>query len=358
MMGPASMIPSMTGMVPPNTPPEKNPNIKNAGKFKLSRFGGGRFGGGGMGGLTAMMLLSMFGDKLPSGVQGAASGAATGASIGSFFPGYGTLIGAILGGIIGEFSHLKKAEKEHEEVVKATFKSSATAAEMFGSSLDGVALSQHKLFDVKQTVTSMSEIKKYADQIGKLDAKDPLKITADALKTMESTKSIIGTIRTFAASQVSAGMDPSKVNDMVAALLTYAGRLDLIDIAQKEVAARGDELRVLAMLDGPAGESAKQLLSLSQEADTLKIVFDACIQNMTDIEVYYRTWSGAFRNVPWTDTGFVNATYDPAGTFTERTIDLSSMEVSFNNVQLKIVMKSTEPANVPMVKNLRMIASS
>ena len=135
-----------------------------------------------------------------------------------------------------------KKEKEHEAVVKATFKASATAAEMFGSSLDNVSLSQHKLFDVKQTTTSMSEAKKYADQIGKLDAKDPLKITADALKTMESTKSIIGTIRTFAASQVSAGMDPSKVNDMVAALLTYAGRLDLVDTAQKQVSGSTKDL--------------------------------------------------------------------------------------------------------------------
>ena len=43
---------------------------------------------------------------------------------------------------------------------------------MFGSSLDGVTLSQQKLFDVQKTTTSMSQAKKNADQIEKLDAKE------------------------------------------------------------------------------------------------------------------------------------------------------------------------------------------
>ena len=223
-----------TSMITNGTQPQQQPKASAKTGF-LSKLRGRA--GGGMTGLAAMMLLNMFGDKLPSGVGNVAGGAATGAMIGSFIPvPGGTLIGAGIGAAISGISELIKKEKEHEAAVKASFSVAASAAQMFGSSLDGVTLSTHKLYDITQkTTTGLVGIRKYADEIKKLDATDPLKITAESLKGMSSAKSIIGTIRTFVAAQVAAGMDPSKVNDMVAALLAYAGRLDLVNLAQQSV---------------------------------------------------------------------------------------------------------------------------
>jgi len=100
-------------------------------------------------------------------------------------------------------------------------------------------------------------------------------------------------------------------------------------------------------------------LSLTEAADNLKIIFDANIVNNTQIKVYYRTWTGNvdLRKVPYTDSGFTPLNTDPEGKFVERTIDISNL-ASFNNVSIKIVMKSSDPVFVPKLKNLRMIALS
>jgi hypothetical protein len=100
-------------------------------------------------------------------------------------------------------------------------------------------------------------------------------------------------------------------------------------------------------------------LSLTTEADSLKIMFDASIVNNTQVKVYYRAWNGNpdIRKIPFTDTGFVNDAVDTFGQFRERTIDLTGI-TSFRNVQIKIAMRSSNPTQVPMIKNFRMIALS
>ncbi len=100
-------------------------------------------------------------------------------------------------------------------------------------------------------------------------------------------------------------------------------------------------------------------MTLAQEADTLKIMFDASIVNRTDIKVYYRTWNGdaESREVSYTDTGFLNSSYDTVGSFAERVIDIEGI-TPFRNVSIKIVMKSKNPTSVPVVKNFRMLALS
>jgi len=100
-------------------------------------------------------------------------------------------------------------------------------------------------------------------------------------------------------------------------------------------------------------------LSLTNAAELLKIVFDANIVNNTSIKVFYRTWTGTvdLRKLPYKDSGFVSVSTDPEGKFVERTIDITNL-ASFNNVQIKIVMKSNDPVFVPKVKNLRLLALS
>lgn len=100
-------------------------------------------------------------------------------------------------------------------------------------------------------------------------------------------------------------------------------------------------------------------LTLAAPAENIKIIFDASIVGSTDVKIYYRTWTGSvdLRTLPYIDTGFINAKFDAEGDFSERTIDVSNIS-TFNNVSIKVVMKSTDPTQIPLLKNLRLIATS
>jgi hypothetical protein len=99
-------------------------------------------------------------------------------------------------------------------------------------------------------------------------------------------------------------------------------------------------------------------LSLAEPAEVIKVMFDANIPNSTEIKVYYRTWTGNdvdLRKLRWNDTGYVSDAKDVSSDFVEREITKSGIP-SFNNLQIKIVMKSTRPVAVPKIKNLRVLA--
>lgn len=100
-------------------------------------------------------------------------------------------------------------------------------------------------------------------------------------------------------------------------------------------------------------------LSLTVEADTIKMMFDASILNSTSIKIYYRAWNGTpdLRKVPFVDTGWTNDAYDTYGLFREREVNVSGI-TAFRNIQIKIAMRSTNPTQVPMIKNFRMLALS
>jgi len=99
-------------------------------------------------------------------------------------------------------------------------------------------------------------------------------------------------------------------------------------------------------------------LSLAEPAEVIKVIFDANIPNSTEVKVYYRTWTGNdvdLRKLRWNDTGYVSEAKDVGSEFVEREIVKSNIP-SFNNVQIKIVFKSTRPVAVPKIKNLRVLA--
>jgi hypothetical protein len=100
-------------------------------------------------------------------------------------------------------------------------------------------------------------------------------------------------------------------------------------------------------------------LSLTQPAEIVKVMMDANIVNNTQIKVYYRTWTGDVdtRKLRWNDTGFDVSAQDSDGKFIEREVTVTDIP-SFNNIQIKIVFKSSNPVNVPKVKNLRLLALS
>ena len=89
------------------------------------------------------------------------------------------------------------------------------------------------------------------------------------------------------------------------------------------------------------------------------MIFDAEVLPSTDIYVYYRTAVGTedINSKIFTNTNFINNTINTEGEFTQREIDISDID-PYTRVVIKIVMKSSNPVNVPKIKNLRLIAYS
>ena len=100
-------------------------------------------------------------------------------------------------------------------------------------------------------------------------------------------------------------------------------------------------------------------LELTNPADALKITFDANIPKATDIDVYYKAFSGDTDpdTLNWVDTGFTVSSKDAEEDFKERNLEVSDIP-DFTKVVVKIVMKSTETASIPKVQAFRLIAHS
>lgn len=127
----------------------------------------------------------------------------------------------------------------------------------------------------------------------------------------------------------------------------------------------------ISMIDKYVGDTAPygasnmanyvtRTLSVTEPADVIKVIFDANIPNSTSVKVYYRTWTGSDVNLNrlrWTDTGYASDAKDVTADFIEREVTVTGIP-AFNNAQIKIVMKSTNPVAVPKIKNLRLLALS
>ena len=100
-------------------------------------------------------------------------------------------------------------------------------------------------------------------------------------------------------------------------------------------------------------------LEITNPADALNITFDANIPKATDIDVYYKAFSGDTdpNTLNWIDTGFTVASKDAVDDFKERNVTVSDIP-EFTKVVVKIVMKSTDTASVPKVQAFRLIAHS
>ena len=100
-------------------------------------------------------------------------------------------------------------------------------------------------------------------------------------------------------------------------------------------------------------------LELTNPADALNITFDANVPKATDIDVYYKAFSGDTDpdTLNWIDTGFTVASKDAENNFKERNITVSDIP-NFTKVVVKIVMKSTDTASVPKVQAFRLICHS
>jgi TP901 family phage tail tape measure protein len=198
-----------------------------------------------IGGSLAMMGGSMALNALPNfaGKDMITSAMSMG-SMGMMFGPWGAAAGAALGLVTSGISTLIAKEKEHQAMVTASFKASSDAISMFGGTLRDQSIHIHTF--AKEVVFTSEELKKLQDNvdaIGKLNDKSGLKLVAESIKGMDKSSSIIGTLRSFAASQVSAGMDPKGVKDMIAAILEYAGKTKYLSAALKEIIPSTKDLK-------------------------------------------------------------------------------------------------------------------
>jgi TP901 family phage tail tape measure protein len=194
--------------------------------------------------MGATMLTQMAApliQKLPGG--DVVSGAMQGASMGMSFGPWGAAAGAAIGLVSGSIGKLIASEHAHAAAVKASFTASADVITMFGGSMQDVT-QQTYLFTkaVDQSQKSFDVIKNNVEAINKMPANSPLRSIGESLKGMNTGSSVIGTVKQFAASQVAAGMDPSKVKEMVDTLLTFAGQTKYLTQAEKEVTAGTKDL--------------------------------------------------------------------------------------------------------------------
>ena len=197
--------------------------------------------GVGMGAGMAVQMAAPLISKLPGGAE--VSAAMSGASMGMTFGPWGAAAGAAIGLVSSSITHLIANEKEHEAAVKASFTASADAITMFGGSMNQATQAVYDFNrSSSQSTSSVDKIKQTVDAIGKLDKNNSLKVMGESLKGMSTASSVIGTIEQYAAAQVSAGMDPAKVKDLVQVLLTYSGQTKYLAAAQEEITKKTKDL--------------------------------------------------------------------------------------------------------------------
>ena len=162
------------------------------------------------------------------------------AGMGMAFGPWGAAAGAALGLVTGGIGALMKAEKEHQATVKATFTASANAIKLFGGTFTDATPRILHMSDALvgagiKSKAVIGQINQLSDAISKLGSDDPTKKTADAIKGYNTVGGVVGTLKQFAAAQVAAGMDPKGVQNMVAAMLQYAGKTQYLKAALKEI---------------------------------------------------------------------------------------------------------------------------
>ena len=197
--------------------------------------------GVGMGAGMAVQMAAPLISKLPGGAE--VSAAMSGASMGMTFGPWGAAAGAAIGLVSSSITHLIANEKEHAAAVKASFTASADAITMFGGSMNQATQAVYDFNrSSNQSTASVDKIKQTVDAIGKLDKNNSLKVMGESLKGMSTASSVIGTIEQYAAAQVSAGMDPAKVKDLVQVLLTYSGQTKYLAAAQEQITRKTKDL--------------------------------------------------------------------------------------------------------------------
>lgn len=104
-----------------------------------------------------------------------------------------------------------------------------------------------------------------------------------------------------------------------------------------------------------------QSMAVTTEAmsSSLKIMFDATIPDPAELELYYRTTTkndfNVLDNMNWVKVNMNYAKNGRSNIFNEQEYDISNLP-AFNQFQVKVSMKSSDSAQPPRIKNMRVIA--
>jgi hypothetical protein len=180
-------------------------------------------------------------------------------------------------------------------------------------------------------------------------------VTPDGGSAERLEKKVIGTVTAVGAGSITLASNATEGDGSTTFVL--AVRKDSLNWAIKQFDSFVDDYAPTGMTN--LANYITRTLVLETTAENLRILFDANIPQNTNINVYYRVWEDDIdlTKFRWTDTGFSVTSKDPIGIFSEREINITNT-VDFKNLQIKIVMKSTNPVFIPKVKDLRIIAYS
>jgi hypothetical protein len=199
----------------------------------LTKEGGGMSMMGKMGASMAGMMASQaIGNMLPKGsnVSNIFNSTASMASTGMMFGPWGAAAGAAIGLVTSGIGALMKAEKEHQQVVKATFTASSSDIAMFGdkaydanAKMNSFVISTTKAgTTIKSTLTPA--VQGYVNAIKGLSSSDPDAIFTKSIAKMTKTADVIKAVQTKVAAAVASGMDPEHAKDYTEALLVAANQ--------------------------------------------------------------------------------------------------------------------------------------
>lgn len=103
-------------------------------------------------------------------------------------------------------------------------------------------------------------------------------------------------------------------------------------------------------------------INLNEACSTFKIYFDANVPNDAWIDVYYKVSSGGTTSTDFSALPYIKATSSKSYTKTQNSAQFTEAQYTvedigaFDTIKVKIVMKSTNTAQVPRIKDLRVIA--
>jgi len=177
-------------------------------------------------------------------------------------------------------------------------------------------------------------------------------VTPDGGTAQRLEKRVIGTVASVAAGSITLN-----ANATVALTQTMAVRKTLANFKIQQYDAFVDDY-------APTGSTnlanyITRTLALATPASNIKILFDANVPNDTNLKLYYRSWSDSvdLNKLKFNEITLPISSKDSLDVFRERTATLENI-TPFQNLQIKLVFKSTNPVYVPKVKNLRVIAYS
>ena len=180
-------------------------------------------------------------------------------------------------------------------------------------------------------------------------------VTPDGGSAQRLEKKVIGTVTAVGAGSITLAANATEGNG--SSSFTLAVRKDSLNWSIKQYDTFIDDYAPTGITN--LANYITRTLVLETAAENLRILFDANIPQNTNISLYYRVWEDDvdLTKLKWTDTGYSTTSKDPIDIFSEREINISDI-IDFKNLQLKIVMKSSNPVFVPKVKSLRVVAYS